>query len=203
MALLNAMQKQQDPDAQQDMTGINDPDAAGDMGRGTNPDQAGDMQRGAGGNVAQVVAGMLNKLFPDKDLAALVDLLKQHQGQAVSTVVDSIVGGIIGLLKQGQQQGKTLPVKAIMGALLPMIGKIAQSVETDEQRGAALLAELLTKIGQKLAQQGGQAGVLDQAQAQELQQLVQAFTDKVAPHFNGGQPQQGQPQPPQPQQPMM
>ena len=202
MALLNAMQ-QQDPDAQQDMAGVNDPDEAGDMGRGTNPDQAGDMQRGAGGNVAQVVAGMLNKLFPDKDLAVLVDLLKQHQGQAVSTVVDSIVGGIIGLLKQGQQQGKTLPVKAIMGALLPMIGKIAQSVETDEQRGAALLAELLTKIGQKLAQQGGQAGVLDQAQAQELQQLVQAFTDKVAPHFNGGQPQQGQPQPPQPQQPMM
>ena len=203
MALLNAMQKQQDPDAQQDMTGINDPDAAGDMGRGTNHDQAGDMQRGAGGNVAQVAAGMLNKLFPDKDLAALVDLLKQHQGQAVSIVVDSIVGGVIGLLKQGQQQGKTLPVKAIMGALLPILGKIAQAVETDERRGAALLAELLTKVGQKLAQQGGQAGVLDQAQAQELQQLVQAFTDKVAPHFNGGQPQQGQPQPPQPQQPMM
>ena len=203
MALLNAMQKQQDPDAQQDMTGINDPDAAGDMGREANPDQQGDMQRGAGGNVAQVAAGMLSKLFPDQDLMALVDLLKQHQGQAVSTVVDSIVGGIIGLLKQGQQQGKTLPVKAIMGALLPMIGKMAQAVETDEQRGAALLAELLTKIGQKLAQQGGQAGVLDQAQAQELQQLVQAFTDKVAPHFNGGQPQQGQPQPPQPQQPMM
>ena len=201
MALLNAMQKQQDPDAQQDMTGINDPDAAGDMGRGTNPDQQGDMQRGAGGNVAQVAAGMLSKLFPDQDLMALVDLLKQHQGQAVSIVVDSIVGGIIGLLKQGQQQGKTLPVKAIMGALLPMIGKIAQAVETDEQRGAALLAELLTKIGQKLAQQGGQAGVLDQAQAQELQQLVQAFTDKVAPHFSGGQqqaqPPQGQPQPQQ------
>lgn len=184
MALLNAMA--QGPDAAQQP--------------GAQPQQQPQSQ---GGNVAQVVAGMLNKLFPDKDLAALVDLLKQHQGQAVSIVVDSIVGGIIGLLKQGQQQGKTLPVKAIMGALLPMIGKIAQAVESDEQRAAALLAELLTKIGQKLAQQGGQEGVLDQAQAQELQQLVQAFTDKVAPHFNGGQPQQGQPQPPQPQQPMM
>ena len=182
MALLNAMQ-QQDPNAQTAAEG------------GGNP--------ATGDGVEQVVAGMLNKLFPDQDLMVLVDLLKQHQGQAVSIVVDSIVGGIIGLLKQGQQQGKTLPVKAIMGALLPLIGKIAQAVESDEQRAAALLAELLTKIGQKLAQQGGQAGVLDQAQAQELQQLVQAFTDKVAPYFNGGQPQQGQPQPPQPQQPMM
>ena len=161
-------------------------------------------QQPQGGNVAQVAAGMLNKLFPDKDLMALVDMLKQHQAQGIGPVVDSIVGGVIGLLKQGQQQGKTLPVKAVMSALLPLIGKIAQAVESDEQRAAALLAELLTKIGQKLAQQGGQAGVLDQAQAQELQQLVQAFTDKVAPQFSGGQqPQQGQPQQPQPQQPVM
>lgn len=190
MALLNAMAQ--------------GPDSIQQQGAPQQPSQPGQQQ--PGGNVAQVVSGMLNKLFPDKDLQALVDLLKQHQGQAVSTVVDSIVGGIIGLLKQGQQQGKTLPVKAIMGALLPMIGKMAQAVETDEQRGAALLAELLTKIGQKLAQQGGQAGVLDQAQAQELQQLVQAFTDKIAPQFNGGHQSQPQRQPPQgqpQQQPMM
>lgn len=182
MALLNAMA--QGPDTAQQP--------------GAQPQQQPQSQ---GGNVAQVVSGMLNKLFPDKDLMVLVDMLKQHQAQGIGPVVDSIVGGVIGLLKQGQQQGKTLPVKAIMSALLPLIGKIAQAVESDEQRAAALLAELLTKIGQKLAQQGGQAGVLDQAQAQELQQLVQAFTDKVAPHFGGGQqPQQGQPQP---QQPMM
>lgn len=163
-------------------------------------------QQQAGGNVAQVVSGMLNKLFPDKDLQALVELLKQHQGQGVGPVVDSIVGGVIGLLKQGQQQGKTLPVKAVMSALLPLLGKIAQAVEDDEQRGAALLAELLTKVGLKLAQQGGQEGVLDQAQAQELQQLVQAFTDKIAPQFNGGHQSQPQRQPPQgqpQQQPMM
>lgn len=161
-------------------------------------------QQPQGGNVAQVVSGMLNKLFPDKDLMTLVDMLKQHKAQAIGPVVDSIVGGVIGLLKQGQQQGKTLPVKAIMSALLPLIGKIAQAVESDEQRAAALLAELLTKVGQKLAQQGWQAGVLDQAQAQELQQLVQAFTDKVAPYFGSGQqPQQSQQQQPQQQQPMM
>lgn len=179
MALLNAMQ-QQDPNAQTAAEG------------GGNP--------APGDGVGQVVAGMLNKLFPDKDLQALVDLLQQQQGNGIGPVVDSLVGGIIGLLKQGQQQGKTLPVKAVMSALLPLIGKIAQAVEQDEQRAAALLAELLTKVGQKLAQQGGQAGVLDQAQAQELQQLVQMFTDKIAPHFGGGQAQQSQPQP---QQPMM
>ena len=183
MALLNAMA--QGPDS------IQQP--------GAQPPQQQQQPPQSGGDVTQVVAGMLNKLFPDQDLQALVDLLKQQQGQAIGPVVDSIVGGVIGLLKQGQQQGKTLPVKVIMSALLPIIGKIAQAVETDEQRGAALLAELLTKIGQKLAQQGGQSGVLDQAQAQELQQLVQMFTDKIAP--GGGQSQQqGQPQP---QQPMM
>ena len=183
MALLNAMQ-QQDPNAQTAAEG------------GGNP--------ATGDGVGQVVAGMLNKLFPDKDLMTLVDMLKQHKAQAIGPVVDSIVGGVIGLLKQGQQQGKTLPVKAIMSALLPLIGKIAQAVESDEQRAAALLAELLTKVGQKLAQQGWQAGVLDQAQAQELQQLVQAFTDKVAPYFGSGQqPQQSQQQQPQQQQPMM
>ncbi len=181
MALLNAMA--QGPDS------IQQP--------GAQPQPQPQQPQQAGGNVAQVVAGMLNKLFPDKDLQALVELLQQQQGNGIGPVVDSLVGGIVGLLKQGQQQGKTLPVKAVMSALLPLIGKIAQAVEQDEQRAAALLAELLTKVGQKLAQQGGQAGVLDQAQAQELQQLVQIFTDKIAPHFGGGQAQQPQPQPQQ------
>lgn len=175
------------------------PDSIQQPGAQPQPQQP-QQQPQAGGNVAQVAAGMLNKLFPDKDLQALVDLLQQQQGNGIGPVVDSLVGGIIGLLKQGQQQGKTLPVKAVMSAMLPLIGKIAQAVEQDEQRAAALLAELLTKVGQKLAQQGGQAGVLDQAQAQELQQLVQMFTDKIAPHFGGGQTQQQQPQQ---QQPMM
>ena len=182
MALLNAMAQ--------------GPDSIQQPGAQPQPQQPQQPQQQAGGNVAQVAAGMLNKLFPDKDLQVLVELLQQQQGNGIGPVVDSLVGGVIGLLKQGQQQGKTLPVKAVMSALLPLIGKIAQAVEQDEQRAAALLAELLTKVGQKLAQQGGQAGVLDQAQAQELQQLVQMFTDKIAPHFNGGQPQQGQPQQP-------
>ena len=191
MALLNAMA--QGPDS------INQPGSR--MQAQQQSQQPQQQPQQADGNMTQVVAGMLNKLFPDKDLQVLVDLLKQQQGQAIGPVVDSIVGGVIGLLKQGQQQGKTLPVKVVMSALLPILGKIAQAVETNEQRGAALLAELLTKVGQKLAQQGGQSGVLDQAQAQELQQLVQMFTDKIAP--GGGQSQQqGQPQP-QPQQPMM
>ena len=191
MALLNAMA--QGPDS------INQPGSR--MQAQQQSQQPQQQPQQADGNMTQVVAGMLNKLFPDKDLQVLVDLLKQQQGQAIGPVVDSIVGGVIGLLKQGQQQGKTLPVKVVMSALLPILGKIAQAVETNEQRGAALLAELITKVGQKLAQQGGQSGVLDQAQAQELQQLVQMFTDKIAP--GGGQSQQqGQPQP-QPQQPMM
>ena len=191
MALLNAMA--QGPDS------INQPGSR--MQAQQQSQQPQQQPQQADGNMTQVVAGMLNKLFPDQDLQALVDLLKQQQGQAIGPVVDSIVGGVIGLLKQGQQQGKTLPVKVVMSALLPILGKIAQAVETNEQRGAALLAELLTKVGQKLAQQGGQSGVLDQAQAQELQQLIQMFTDKIAP--GGGQSQQqGQPQP-QPQQPMM
>ena len=189
MALLNAMAK--GPDS------INQPGSR--MQAQQQSQQPQQQPQQADGNMTQVVAGMLNKLFPDKDLQVLVDLLKQQQGQAIGPVVDAIVGGVIGLLKQGQQQGKTLPVKVIMSALLPILGKIAQAVETNEQRAAALLAELLTKVGQKLAQQGGQAGVLDQAQAHELQQLVQMFTDKIAP--GGGQSQQqGQPQP---QQPMM
>ena len=191
MALLNAMA--QGPDS------INQPGSR--MQAQQQSQQPQQQPQQADGNMTQVVAGMLNKLFPDKDLQVLVDLLKQQQGQAIGPVVDAIVGGVIGLLKQGQQQGKTLPVKVVMSALLPILGKIAQAVETNEQRGAALLAELLTKVGQKLAQQGGQSGVLDQAQAQELQQLIQMFTDKIAP--GGGQSQQqGQPQP-QPQQPMM
>ena len=188
MALLNAMAQGSDS--------INQPGSR--MQAQQQSQQPQQQPQQADGNMTQVVAGMLNKLFPDKDLQVLVDLLKQQQGQAIGPVVDAIVGGVIGLLKQGQQQGKTLPVKVVMSALLPILGKIAQAVETNEQRAAALLAELLTKVGQKLAQQGGQAGVLDQAQAQELQQLVQMFTDKIAPHFGGGQSQQ-----PQPQQPMM
>ena len=191
MALLNAMA--QGPDS------INQPGSR--MQAQQQSQQPQQQPQQADGNMTQVVAGMLNKLFPDQDLQALVDLLKQQQGLAIGPVVDSIVGGVIGLLKQGQQQGKTLPVKVVMSALLPILGKIAQAVETNEQRGAALLAELLTKVGQKLAQQGGQSGVLDQAQAQELQQLVQMFTDKIAPG-SGQSQQQGQPQP-QPQQPMM
>ena len=188
MALLNAMA--QGPDS------INQPGSR--MQAQQQSQQPQQQPQQADGNMTQVVAGMLNKLFPDQDLQVLVDLLKQQQGRAIGPVVDAIVGGVIGLLKQGQQQGKTLPVKVVMSALLPILGKIAQAVETNEQRGAALLAELLTKVGQKLAQQGGQSGVLDQAQAQELQQLVQMFTDKIAP--GGGQSQQqGQPQP-QPQQ---
>lgn len=191
MALLNAMA--QGPDS------INQPGSR--MQAQQQSQQPQQQPQQADGNMTQVVAGMLNKLFPDQDLQALVDLLKQQQGRAIGPVVDSIVGGVIGLLKQGQQQGKTLPVKVIMSALLPIIGKIAQAVEQDEQRGAALLAELLTKIGQKLAQQGGQSGVLDQAQAQELQQLVQMFTDKIAP--GSGQSQPVAPQPQQQQQQMM
>ena len=191
MALLNAMA--QGPDS------INQPGSR--MQAQQQSQQPQQQPQQADGNMTQVVAGMLNKLFPDQDLQALVDLLKQQQGQAIGPVVDSIVGGVIGLLKQGQQQGKTLPVKVIMSALLPILGKIAQAVETDEQRAAALLAELLTKIGQKLAQQGGQSGVLDQAQAQELQQLVQMFTDKIAP--GSGQSQPVAPQPQQQQQQMM
>lgn len=191
MALLNAMA--QGPDS------INQPGSR--MQAQQQSQQPQQQPQQADGNMTQVVAGMLNKLFPDQDLQALVDLLKQQQGRAIGPVVDSIVGGVIGLLKQGQQQGKTLPVKVIMSALLPIIGKIAQAVEQDEQRAAALFAELLTKVGQKLAQQGGQAGVLDQAQAQELQQLVQMFTDKIAP--GGGQSQPVAPQPQQQQQQMM
>ena len=192
MALLNAMA--QGPDS------INQPGSR--MQAQQQSQQPQQQPQQADGNMTQVVAGMLNKLFPDQDLQVLVDLLKQQQGLAIGPVVDSIVGGVIGLLKQGQQQGKTLPVKVVMSALLPILGKIAQAVETDEQRGAALLAELLTKVGQKLAQQGGQSGVLDQAQAQELQQLVQMFTDKIAPGSGQSQPAAPQQQP-QPQQPMM
>lgn len=202
MALLQNM-RQQDPDAQQDMTGMNDPDARGDaMGGRANPDAMGDRQRGGGGQLEQVVAGMMNKLFPDQSLQALIDMLKQQQGQGIATVVNSIVGGVIGLLKQGKQQGKTLPIKVVMGALLPILGKIAQGVEQDEQRGAALFSELIGKVGQQLAQQGGKAGVLDQQQAQELMGMVQQFAQKVAQHF-GGQQQQPQGQPQQQPQPAM
>ena len=115
-------------------------------------------------------------------------------------VVDAIVSTIIGLLKQGREQGKSLPIKVVMSALLPVLAKIAQGVEQDDEPQSALLAELLSKIGQGLAQQGGQAGVLEPAQAQELQQLVSAFVERVSPQFSAGmapdQPSQAA-QPPQ------
>lgn len=199
MALLQQM-KQQDPDAQQDMTGVNDPDAQADAMRGgNNPDAAGDQQRG-GGQLQQVVSGMLNKLFTDQDLASLIDMLKQQKGNGISTVVSSLVSGVIGLLKQGKEQGKTLPIKVVMGSLLPILAKIAQGVESDEQRGAALIAELISKVGQQLAQQGGQAGVLDQQQAQELLGLVDQFAQQVSQHFGGSQQPQTQQQTSQQQQ---
>ena len=206
MALLQQMRQQQDPDAQQDMAGINDPDAAGDAGSpaAKNPDQQGDAQ--GGNQLQQVVNGMMEKLFPDKDLQALIDLLKSNTSKTTKPVVDSIVGGVIGLLKQGQQQGKTLPVKVVMSALLPILGKIAQGVEQeDEQRASSLLAELIGSVGQQLATQGSNAGVMDQQQVAEMKQLVNAFVSQVSKHFNDSGNPQAAPQldSEQPQQPMM
>ena len=143
MALLNAMA--QGPDS------INQPGS-----RMQAQQQSQQQPQQADGNMTQVVAGMLNKLFPDKDLQVLVDLLKQQQGQAIGPVVDSIVGGVIGLLKQGQQQGKTLPVKVVMSALLPILGKIAQAVETDEQREGDALGRRAQSGGSEVqAAEGG------------------------------------------------
>ena len=206
MALLQQMRQQQDPDAQQDMAGINDPDAAGDAGSpaAKNPDQQGDAQ--GGNQLQQVVNGMMEKLFPDKDLQALIDLLQSNTSKTTKPVVDSIVGGVIGLLKQGQQQGKTLPVKVVMSALLPILGKIAQGVEQeDEQRASSLLAELIGSVGQQLAMQGSKAGVLDQQQVAEMKQLVNAFVSQVSKHFSDSGNPQAAPQldSEQPQQPMM
>ena len=204
MALLQQM-RQQDPDAQQDMTGINDHDAAGDAGSpaAKNPDQQGDAQ--GGNQLQQVVNGMMEKLFPDKDLQVLIDLLQSNTSKTTKPVVDSIVGGLIGLLKQGREQGKVLPVKVIMTAVIPVLIKIAQGVESDEQRASALLAELIGSVGQQLAVQGGKAGVIDQQQASELKQLVNAFVSQVSKYFSDSGNPQAAPQldSEQPQQPTM
>lgn len=206
MALLQQMRQQQDPDAQQDMAGINDPDAAGDAGSpaAKNPDQQGDAQ--GGNQLQQVVNGMMEKLFPDKDLQALIDLLQSNTSKTTKPVVDSIVGGVIGLLKQGKQQGKALPVKVVMMAVIPILIKIAQGVEQeDEQRASSLLAELIGSVGQQLATQGSNAGVMDQQQVAEMKQLVNAFVSQVSKHFNDSGNPQAAPQldSEQPQQPMM
>ena len=206
MALLQQMRQQQDPDAQQDMTGINNPDAAGDAGSpaAKNPDQQGDAQ--GGNQLQQVVNGMMEKLFPDKDLQALIDLLQSNTAKTTKPVVDAIVGGVVGLLKQGQQQGKSLPVKVVMMAVIPILIKIAKGVEQeDEQRASSLLAELIGSVGQQLAMQGSKAGVLDQQQVAEMKQLVNAFVSQVSKHFSDTGNPQAAPQldSEQPQQPMM
>ena len=189
MALLNNMKKQQDPDAMQDMTGVNDPDAAGDSGMmgARNPDAQGDAQSG---KLQQVVNGMINKLFTEQDLQALINILQTNAAKTTKPVVDAIVGGLIGLLKQGREQGKVLPVKVIMTAVIPVLIKIAQGVESEEQRASALLAELIGSVGQQLAMQGSKAGVLDQQQVAEMKQLVNAFVSQVSKHFSdSGNPQ--------------
>lgn len=206
MALLQQMRQQQDPDAQQDMTGINNPDAAGDAGSpaAKNPDQQGDAQ--GGNQLQQVVNGMMEKLFPDKDLQALIDLLQSNTAKTTKPVVDAIVGGVVGLLKQGQQQGKSLPVKVVMMAVIPILIKIAKGVEQeDEQRASSLLAELIGSVGQQLAMQGSKAGVLDQQQVAEMKQLVNAFVSQVSKYFSDTGNPQAAPQldSEQPQQPMM
>ena len=188
------------------MTGINDSDAAGDAGSpaAKNPDQQGDAQ--GGNQLQQVVNGMMEKLFPDKDLQALIDLLQSNTSKTTKPVVDSIVGGVIGLLKQGQQQGKSLPVKVVMMAVIPILIKIAQGVEQeDEQRASSLLAELIGSVGQQLAMQGSKAGVLDQQQVAEMKQLVNAFVSQVSKHFSDSGNPQAAPQldSEQPQQPAM
>lgn len=151
----------------------------------------------------QAVTGMMAKLFPNENLQSLIGMLQEQRGNGMKPAVDAIVSSVIGLLKQGKEQGKSLPIKVVMSALLPVLAKIAQGVEQDDEPQSALLAELLTKIGQGLAQHGGQAGVLDQAQAQELQQLVSAFVERVSPHFSEGMAPEQPAQPAQPQQRMM
>ncbi len=159
------------------------------------PQQPGQPQGGRG-DVQTVVSGMLAKLFPDSQIQQLIGLLKQQGGRGMQQVVAAIVQAVIALLQQGKEQGKSLPAKIIMGALMPIAMKIAEGVEDDEARGAALLAELISSVGQQLAVQGGQQGVIDQQQAQQLHQMVQAFVAEVSPHFQqGGQPQQMQQQP--------
>ena len=198
MALLQQMTQQQDPDAQQDVSGVNDPDAQGDMGQGGNPDAAGD--QGGNGQLQQVVSGMMQKLFTDQDLQALIDLLQSNASKTTKPVVDSIVGGIIGLLKQGKQQGKTLPINVVMQAVIPILIKVSQGVESDEYRASSLLAELISSVGQQLAIQGSQSGVIDQQQAGQLKQMVNAFVDKVKGHFENAGTPEGAPSQAQPQQ---
>ena len=195
MALLQQMRQQQDPNAQQGM-----PSATQASTEGAAAGKQG------GGDLQQVVNGMMEKLFPDRDLQALIDLLQSNTAKTTKPVVDSIVGGVIGLLKQGQQQGKSLPVKVVMMAVIPILIKIAQGVEQeDEQRASSLLAELIGSVGQQLAMQGSKAGVLDQQQVAEMKQLVNAFVAQVSKHFSDSGNPQAAPQldSEQPQQPAM
>ena len=195
MALLQQMRQQQDPNAQQGM-----PSAT----QASTEDAAAGKQ--GGGDLQQVVNGMMEKLFPDRDLQALIDLLQSNTAKTTKPVVDSIVGGVVGLLKQGQQQGKSLPVKVVMMAVIPILIKIAQGVEQeDEQRASSLLAELIGSVGQQLAMQGSKAGVLDQQQVAEMKQLVNAFVAQVSKHFSDTGNPQAAPQldSEQPQQPAM
>ena len=194
MALLQQMRQQQDPNAQQGM-----PSAT----QASTEDAAAGKQ--GGGDLQQVVNGMMEKLFTDQDLQSLIDLLQSNTAKTTKPVVDAIVGGVVGLLKQGQQQGKSLPVKVIMTAVIPVLINIAQGVESDEQRASALLAELIGSVGQQLAMQGSKAGVLDQQQVAEMKQLVNAFVSQVSKHFSDSGNPQDAPQldSEQPQQPAM
>ena len=195
MALLQQMRQQQDPNAQQGM-----PSAT----QASTEDAAAGKQ--GGGDLQQVVNGMMEKLFTDQDLQLLIDLLQSNTAKTTKPVVDSIVGGLIGLLKQGREQGKVLPVKVIMTAVIPTLIKIAQGVEQeDEQRASSLLAELIGSVGQQLAMQGSKAGVLDQQQVAEMKQLVNAFVSQVSKHFSDSGNPQAAPQldSEQPQQPAM
>lgn len=195
MALLQQMRQQQDPNAQQGM-----PSAAQASTEGETAGKQG------GGDLQQVVNGMMEKLFPDRDLQALIDLLQSNTAKTTKPVVDAIVGGVVGLLKQGQQQGKSLPVKVVMMAVIPILIKIAKGVEQeDEQRASSLLAELIGSVGQQLAMQGSKAGVLDQQQVAEMKQLVNAFVSQVSKHFSDSGNPQAAPQldSEQPQQPAM
>ena len=195
MALLQQMRQQQDPNAQQGMPSAilasTEDAAAGKQG---------------GGNLQQVVNGMMEKLFTDQNLQSLIELLQSNTAKTTKPVVDAIVGGVVGLLKQGQQQGKSLPVKVVMMAVIPILIKIAKGVEQeDEQRATSLLAELIGSVGQHLAMQGSKAGVLDQQQVAEMKQLVNAFVSQVSKHFSDTGNPQAAPQldSEQPQQPMM
>ena len=93
-----------------------------------------------------------------------------------------------------------------INAVIPILIKIAQGVEQeDEQRASSLLAELIGSVGQQLATQGSNAGVMDQQQVAEMKQLVNAFVSQVSKHFGDSGNPQAAPQldSEQPQQPMM